>query len=169
MKKIFALSVFVFFLPLSVQAHDHARDRTHGTVEVVDPWVRATVMQQRATGAFMTLTARQNARLVAASSPVAGVVEVHEMTLGADNVMRMRAVEAVDLPAGQPVEFKPGGYHVMLLDLHGQVKEGDHVRLTLTVETTDGQREAIEVDAPARALTQQHGGASSGHHGHMRH
>src|SRR5690606_21102671 len=88
-------------------------------IDVGNPWVRATVAQQKATGAFMQLTARADTRLVAAQSPVAGVVEIHEMVMDRD-VMKMRAMPAgLALPAGQTVELKPGGYHVMLLDLKG--------------------------------------------------
>ena len=103
----------------------------HGAaIDVKNPWVRATVAQQKATGAFMQLTAKADTRLVAAQSPVAGVVEIHEMAMD-HNVMKMRALPAgLALPAGQTVELKPGGYHVMLLDLKGQVKEGDTVPLT---------------------------------------
>jgi len=98
----------------------------HAQVSVQDAWVRATVPQQKATGAFMRLTAAQDMRLVAASSPVAGITEVHEMKM-VDNVMKMRAVPALDLPAGQAVELKPGGYHIMLLDLKQPVAQGASV------------------------------------------
>lgn len=162
MKKLLVLAVFAFVLPLSAQAQEHA----HDVVQVSDPWVRATVPQQRATGAFMTLMAKNGARLVSVASPAAKVVELHEMTLGTDKVMRMRAIDGLDLPAGEPVELKSGGYHVMLIDLEAQVKAGDLVPLTLTVETADGKRESIQLEAPVRSLTHQHGGASSGHHGH---
>jgi copper(I)-binding protein len=128
-------------------------------VEVKEPWVRATVPAQTATGAFMQLRAKQDARLVQARSPVAGVVEIHEMKMVGD-VMKMNAVPGVDLPAGQTVELAPGGYHIMLLELKRQVKEGDIVPLTLVVEGKDRKRETIEVRAVARPL----GAASSGHH-----
>lgn len=120
-------------------------------VTVKDPWVRATVSAQKATGAFMQITSVQDARLVGVSSPVAGVVEVHEMTMDKD-VMKMRAVKGLDLPAGKNVELKPGGYHVMLMDLKQQMKEGDSVPVTLVVEGKDGKRSTIEVKAPVRAL-----------------
>jgi hypothetical protein len=64
----------------------------------------------------------------------------------------MRAVKALDLPAGRPVELKPGGYHVMLMDLKQQMKEGETVPVTLIVETA-GKRETIEVKAAVRAPT----------------
>ena len=122
-------------------------------VTVKDAWVRATVAQQKATGAFMQLQSAQDAKLVAAQSPVAGVVEVHEMAMEG-NVMKMRAVSSLALPAGKAVELKPGGYHVMLMDLKGQVKDGDTVPVTLVVEGKDGKRQNIEVKAPARTMAQ---------------
>ncbi|WP_439606588.1 copper chaperone PCu(A)C [Hydrogenophaga sp.] len=121
-------------------------------VEVKDAWVRATVAQQKSTGAFMQLSARADTRLVEVSSPIAGVVELHEMAMEQD-VMRMRAVKAgLALPAGKPVELKPGGYHVMLMDLKGPVKAGDVVPVTLVFEGQGGQRETLLVKATARPL-----------------
>lgn len=124
----------------------------HAQVTVKDPWVRATVSQQKATGAFMQITSAQDARLVEAKSPVAGVVEVHEMTMEKD-VMKMRALaNGLDLPAGKSVELKPGGYHVMLMDLKQQMKEGDTVPMTLVVEGKDKKRATVEVKATVKAL-----------------
>jgi len=128
-------------------------------VTVSEPWVRATVPQQKATGAFMRITAAKGARLVEASSPVAGVTEIHEMSME-NNVMKMRPIAGLDLPAGKAVELKPGGYHVMLMSLKGQVKEGESVAITLVIEGPDKKRENVEVKANVRALTtdtrQQH-------------
>ncbi len=123
----------------------------HAQVSVSNPWVRATVPQQKATGAFMQLTATQPMRVVSAQSPIAGVTEIHEMAM-ADGVMKMRAVPALELPAGKAVDLKPGGYHVMLMDLKGQVKDGDVVPLTLVVESKDGKRETLEIKAVGRPL-----------------
>ncbi len=120
-------------------------------VTVKDPWVRATVSAQKATGAFMQITSAQDARLVEASSPVAGVVEVHEMVMEKD-VMKMRAIKGLDLPAGKTVELKPGGYHVMLMDLKEQMKEGATVPVTLVVEGKDKKRSTIEIKAPVKPL-----------------
>lgn len=121
-------------------------------VNVADPWVRATVPQQKATGAFMSITAPQGARLVEAKSPVAGIVEIHEMAME-NNVMKMRAVSGLDLPAGKPVELKPGGYHVMLMDLKQQMKDGQTVPITLVVEGSDKKRSTVEIKAVVRPLT----------------
>lgn len=121
-------------------------------VTVRDPWVRATVSQQKATGAFMQITSAQDARLVEVKSPVAGAVEVHEMTMEQD-VMKMRALpNGLELPAGKAVSLKPGGYHVMLMDLKRAMKEGDSVTVTLIVEGKDRKRSTIEIKAPVRPL-----------------
>ena len=128
----------------------------HAQVAVGDPWVRATVPQQQASGAFMTLTATQPARLLEARSPVAGVVEIHEMTMDG-GVMRMRAIPGLDLPAGKPVAMRPGGYHVMLMALNRTLVAGEVVPLTLVVES-GGRRETIEVKAPVRPLNAAAGG-----------
>jgi len=88
------------------------------------------------------------------------VVEIHEMLMDKD-VMKMNRIPGLDLPAGKDVELEPGGYHVMLMDLKAQVKEGDQVPVTLTVENKDGSRQTIELTAPARPLNapmkMQHG------------
>ncbi len=123
-------------------------------VTVKDPWVRATVPEQKTTGAFMQLTSANGTRLVEVRSGAAKVVEIHEMKMDG-NVMKMGAVAGVDLPAGKPVELKPGGYHVMLVDLKAQVKAGDSVPLTLVFEGKDKKRETIEVKATARALNEK--------------
>ncbi len=125
-------------------------------VTVKEPWVRATVPQQTATGAFMQIGSPVDARLVSASSPVAGMVELHEMAMD-NNVMKMRAVPGIDIPAGKGAELKPGGYHVMLMNLRAQVKEGDVVPITLVVETKDKKRQTIEIKAPVRALAARGG------------
>ncbi|MFJ7794337.1 copper chaperone PCu(A)C [Pseudomonas sp. NPDC096950] len=121
--------------------------------QVDDAWVRATVAGQQATGAFMTLTASSDSKLLSVQSPAAKTVQIHESTMK-DDVMRMQPVEFVALPAGKAVTLDPHSYHVMLIDLTGQVKEGDKVPLTLTVENAKGEKEVIEVEAPARALNQ---------------
>jgi copper(I)-binding protein len=100
----------------------------------------------------MQITSAQDARLVEARSPVAGVVEVHEMVMEKD-VMKMRAIKGLDLPAGKTVELKPGGYHVMLMDLKEQMKEGATVPVTLVIEGKDKKRSTIEVKAPVKPLT----------------
>ena len=128
-------------------------------VAVSDAWVRGTVPGQMATGAFMQLKSPTDAALVAAASPAARIVEIHEMKMEG-GVMKMSAVDRLALPAGKAVELKPGGYHVMLMELRQQVKEGDTVPLTLVVEGPDKKRETVEVKAVVRALTAE---PSKGH------
>jgi copper(I)-binding protein len=159
MKRV-VVSIAVLTSALFSQAQAQAQ------VTVKDAWVRATVAQQKATGAFMQLQSAQDAKLISAQSPVAGVVEVHEMAMDG-GVMKMRAVPNLALPAGKAVDLKPGGYHVMLMDLKGQVKEGDTVPVTLVVEGKDGKRQTIEVKAAARnpaAPAMKHGGHSAHKH-----
>lgn len=118
---------------------------------VKDAWVRGTVAQQKATGAFMQLQSAQGGKLVSAATPAAGMVEIHEMAMEG-TTMKMRAVNSVDLPAGQVVELKPGGFHVMLMDLKAPLKAGDSVPLTLVIEGKDGKRETLALKATVRAL-----------------
>ncbi len=118
---------------------------------VKDPWVRGTVAGQKATGMFAQVTSASGGKLVSATSPVAGVVEIHEMVMDG-NVMKMRAVTGLELPAGKAVELKPGGYHVMLMDLKQDLKTGESVPVTLVIEGAGGKRESVEVKAPVKAL-----------------
>ena len=131
---------------------------------VKDAWVRGTVAEQKATGAFMQLTSASGARLVSVSSPAAGVVEIHEMKMEG-STMTMRALPSgLDLPAGKTVELKPGAYHVMLLDLKAPLKTGDTVDLQLVVEGKDGKKETIAVKAPVKALAATGGGMAEHKH-----
>jgi len=124
----------------------------HAQTTVAEPWVRGTVAQQKASGMFARITSAQGGRLVSASSPVAGVVEIHEMAMSGD-VMRMRALpNGLDLPAGKAVELKPGGFHIMLMDLKQQLKAGDTVPVTLVIESADKKRETVEIKAPVKAM-----------------
>ena len=118
-------------------------------VTVTEPWARSTVAEQKATGMFMTLTSKEDAKLVGAASPAAKIVEVHEMTMD-NNIMKMREVKAVALPAGKPVQFKPGGYHVMLIDLARPLEPGQKVPVTLVIEGKDGKRSKVEAEAEVR-------------------
>ncbi|CAI8818395.1 MULTISPECIES: copper chaperone PCu(A)C [Pseudomonas] len=124
--------------------------------QVDDAWVRATVPTQSASGAFMTVTADSDSKLLSVASPVAKDVQIHEMSMKND-VMSMGPVKSVDLPAGKAVTFDPNGYHVMLMGLNGQLKEGESVPLTLTVENAKGEKETVEVKAEVRSLTNMQG------------
>ena len=131
-------------------------------VSVSQAWVRGTVQGLKSTGAFMQLKSADGAALVAAHSPVAGIVEIHEMTME-NNVMKMRAVPKLELPAGQAVDLKPGGYHVMLMDLKQPLKKGDTVPITLKLQGKDGKPQEVEVKAEVRDLTAPAGGGAMKH------
>ena len=120
-------------------------------VKVEGAWARATVQGQKGTGAFMSITAAQGTRLVGVSSPVAGVAEVHEMKMDGD-VMKMRAVPALDLPAGKTVQLKPGSYHLMLMDLKTPLLKDSSVPVTLRFKNAAGVDSQMEVIVPVATV-----------------
>jgi copper(I)-binding protein len=130
-------------------------------VTVTDPWVRATVPNQKASGAFMQVQSTKAARLVGVSTPVAGRAELHEMAME-NNTMRMRQVDAIDLPAGKAVNLASGGYHVMLFDLKRQLKEGERVPVTLVVQDGTKKSSSVTVEAQVKPLT--YVAPAAGHH-----
>jgi len=119
-------------------------------VDVTSAWARSTVPGQGGTGAFMTIVAKEGGKLVGVASPVAGVVELHEMAME-NNVMKMRAIPSLDLPAGREGQLNPGGYHVMLLDLKRPLKVGEKVKIELRLETRDGKRVTQPVEVEVRS------------------
>ncbi|WP_339938344.1 copper chaperone PCu(A)C [Undibacterium luofuense] len=121
-------------------------------VVVSQPWVRATVPQQMATGAFMQLKSSQDSRLVAVATSAADRAEIHEMKME-NQVMRMREIDGLPLPQGQDVALKPGGMHIMLMGLKKPLTEGESVTLQLTFEDKAKKREVKEVVVPVRSLT----------------
>ena len=134
------------------------------TVTISNPWARATVQGQKATGAFMTVTSKENSKLVAASTPVAGIVEIHEMKMDKD-VMKMSALpNGLDLPAGKAVDLKPGGFHIMLMDLKLPLNKDVAVPLTLTFQDSSGKKSQQVVQVPVsvqppsgQGMNHQHG------------
>ena len=132
-------------------------------VDVKNAWVRASVQGQKATGAFMQLTASQPTTLVGVASPVAGVAEVHEMKMDGD-VMRMRALpQGLPLPAGQPVALTPGGYHVMLMDLKATLPKDSSIPLTLTFKDAKGVESRVELKLPVATTAPGGAAAPAGH------
>jgi copper(I)-binding protein len=125
----------------------------YAQVDVSDAWARGTVPGQTATGVFMTLQAHQATTLVGVSTPAAANAEVHEMKLEG-TLMKMRALpNGLPLPANQPVQLKPGSYHIMLTDLKAALKKGDTVPLTLRFESADHKKSEQQVQVPVRDLT----------------
>jgi copper(I)-binding protein len=140
-------------------------------VTVTDAWARATVQGQKATGAFMKITAKDNAKLVGVSSPAAGVAEIHEMKVEKD-VMKMAALpNGLDLPAGKAVELKPGSYHVMLMDLKAPLAKDTTVPVTLTFQDAKGVKSNLElkVQVGMQAPMMQHPKQMDHNHGDHKH
>lgn len=116
-------------------------------LKVEGAWVRSSVPGQQGTGAFMKLTSRQSMQIVGVSTPVAGTADLHEMKLEGD-LMLMRPVSKLDLPAGRTVELKPGGYHLMLQDLKQPLPPGTTVPLTLLLRDAKGVQSKLELKLP---------------------
>ena len=121
------------------------------SVEVKDAWIRGTVPAQKATGAFMDISAKNTARLVSVESKIAASTEIHNMTMN-NGVMKMFPVDGVDVPAGKTVKLAPGGYHVMFIGLKEQMKPGDRVPLKLNFELADKKRESLELSVEVRDI-----------------
>jgi copper(I)-binding protein len=132
MRRLVSLLFAAGLLAPAASAHDY----NFGTLHIGHPWARPTTSQAKAGGAFLVVDNRGRVedRLVSATSPVADKVELHTHIMDG-TVMRMRPVEGgIVLPAGQKVELKPGGMHVMLMGLKRQLKEGETFPLTLRFE-----------------------------------
>ena len=125
------------------------------SIKVEGAWVRATVQGQKSSGAFMNLTAKDGAVLVGASSPAAGIAEVHEMKMDGD-IMKMRTVPALDLPAGKTVQLQSGGYHLMLMDLKQPLAKGSTVPLSLRFRDGKGVESTLELAVPVGIAAPAH-------------
>lgn len=141
-------------------------EAVQGTVQVSNAWIRATVKGQQAAGGFMDLTSAQASTLVGVETKVAKHAELHEMVMDGD-VMRMRVIDALPLPAGVTVSLKPGAHHLMLTDLKRPLVEGESVALTLLIKGDDGkvrkQKVSVEVKAPQMVPTPR---SPHQHHAH---
>jgi periplasmic copper chaperone A len=140
-KQIFAFAMSIAFATSAV-----------AQVTVREPWIRATVPAGQATGAFMELVSKQDARLVEVRSPAAGIIEIHQMSMQGDRMM-MSAVDGIDLPAGKTVALASGGYHIMMMDLKRQMKAGETVPMTLVIQGKGKKQEAVEVQVPVKPLS----------------
>jgi copper(I)-binding protein len=118
---------------------------------------------QKVAGAYVKLSADKATRLVSAASPAAKTVEIHQMSME-NGVMKMRALPGLDIPAGGSVELKPGGYHLMLIDLRKPLAEGDAIALTLRFQDAAGKVQTLELSAAVRTVGE--GQSHSGGHEH---
>lgn len=126
-----ALATIMLLIP--TWAHSH--EATSKGITVAHPWVRATPGGAKLTAAFMEIRAEKGTtdRLLTVSTAAAGRVELHTHIHEGD-VMKMRKIEALDIPDGTSRVLKPGGDHLMLMDLAAPIKEGDSVALKLVFE-----------------------------------
>jgi copper(I)-binding protein len=126
-----------------------AQTSTAMPIMVENAWARATPGTIKTGGAYMTLVDHGTSadRLIGVATPVAGKAELHVMS--EDNgIMKMRPVDAVPVEPGKPTELKPGGYHVMLIDLKQPLKEGDSFPMTLTFEKAGTIQVTVKVEKP---------------------
>jgi copper(I)-binding protein len=139
-----------------------AADFSLGSIQIGNPWTRATPKGADIGGAYMTLSNKGTApdRLIGGSSPVAGRFELHLMTVE-DGVMKMRPVDGgLEVKPGATVELKPGSFHIMLIGLKQPLEKGQKVKGTLVFEKAG----TVEIEYAVEAL-----GASApapGGHGH---
>lgn len=141
-----------------------AHEYKAGDVEIGHPWTRATPPNAPVAGGYMTLSNEGSSedRLVGGSSPIAGEVQVHEMTMS-DGVMKMRRLnDGLTVPAGQTVTLKPGGYHIMLMDLKERVEEGTVVPLTLEFEKAGKVDVELAVESMGARTPSEHDGMDHG-------
>jgi copper(I)-binding protein len=132
-------------------------------VVVESPWARPTAPGAKVGGAFMTIVGGKQAdRVLSGSSPAAGVVELHTHVMEG-GVAKMRAIPAIDVPAGGRVELKPGGLHVMLINLKAPLKAGESVPLTLRFEKAGDVAVRVAVAAQGPAQQDQHGNHAPSH------
>lgn len=127
----------------------HAQKKGPDSPAITDVWVKASIPGSTTSAAYLKIKSSTPLKLVRAETPVAGLVELHNMTMKG-GVMEMKAMDAVDLPANQTVELKPGGMHVMLMMVKQPIKSGDKVPLTLTFEGADKKPLVMKVEAIAR-------------------
>jgi copper(I)-binding protein len=118
-------------------------------IHVVNPWTRESPMMELAGAAFMTIVNNTDAddALVGASSPAAAAVEIHQTTEAEDGTMMMAPVAEVPIPAGGMAELKPGGYHVMLIDLVQPLVVGEQIEVSLEFANSEPQTVAVPVQA----------------------
>lgn len=126
-------------------------------MKVAGAWARATVAGQKTAAAYAELTSATDAFLVAAASSVAERIELHHMRVEGD-IMRMRPVQRIELPAQRTVRLAPGGFHLMLFGVSRALKPGEKLPLVLTFEAAGGGKATLKVEAEVRAA-----GAASAH------
>ncbi|MEO1531250.1 MAG: copper chaperone PCu(A)C [Pseudomonadota bacterium] len=158
-----ALTGLAVLTALPAAAHDFKA----GDIVIDHPWSRPTIPNRPSAGYFgLENTGEAADRLLSASSPAFGRVELHQ-TSETDGVMRMVKQDAVPIPAGETLSFEPGGYHVMLFDAVEQLAEGDRFPLELVFENAGAVTVELVVKrrAPKKGEMDHSGHGSHGEHG----
>ncbi|MCC7005551.1 MAG: copper chaperone PCu(A)C [Ottowia sp.] len=132
----------------------------HAQLVVRNAWVRATVAQQNTAAVFMSLSAQEDIVVLSVHTPVAQTAELHMMSME-DNVMRMRHLPQLALKRGKTFLLKPGGYHVMLMDLKHALKEGTTLPLSFTIKRANGTVVQQTIAATVRSINEMGTGAIS--------
>lgn len=169
MKKLVLMLTLVLSMGVVLAAcgSDDSGSGSSSSVEVTDVWTRATTPTQDTGAVYMTINSADGDTLTKAAVPtsIAGKTEIHETTTdgeataaedsmesgtmegGSGAMMGMKQIDQLDIPAGETVTLEPGGFHIMLLELKGQIKDGDTIPVTLTFEKAgEVQAEAVARD-----------------------
>ena len=166
MKPVLQFFAFATLLAL-VGAPAQAQEVKAGDLVITQAWSRATPGGAKIAGGFLTIENKGAApdRLTAVSGDVAGKVEIHEMAMN-NGVMTMRPLDkGLAIDPGKTVKLAPGGYHLMLMDLKGPMKQGDKVPLTLEFEKAGKVALSLDVQGVG---AQAPGGHSGGDHSGMK-
>lgn len=152
------LVTFLSLLMMTVSAYA-SHEVKLGNLMIEDPYARPTVSAQKVGGAFLHIENKGAAdKLIGASSTISKEVQLHMMSMEG-NIMRMREVKAIDIPANGSVKLQPGGLHLMLIDLKAQLKEGDQIPVKLKFEKAG----EIEVQFHVKDVRPAHGEPGHNH------
>jgi len=132
-------------------AFAHAHSFKLGEIEIGHPYARPTVASQPMGGGYLSLDNKgRDDKLLSATAAVSASVELHSMSMEGD-VMRMRQIDGIALPAGTKVELKPGGYHLMFVSLKVPLKAGDKFPMKLKFEKAGEVEVTVSVEVPKAA------------------
>ena len=147
MQTLFRAAAFLIAAAMSGQVS--AGDLEVGSLTLHGPWARASIGQAKAGAAYLTIVNTGNAvdRLVSAETPAAKMAQLHTHLMDG-GVMKMRRVEAVEIAPGEPVVFRPGGLHIMMMGLKAPLREGESFALTLTFEKAGRVEVTVGIEAP---------------------
>lgn len=158
--------IFYACLSLATSGAAYAENYKLGNIVIAHPWARPAAQGTKTSAAYLSLENKgaESDKLVSAASPVAGKTQIHQTT-DEGGVMKMQEVAGgIELAPGATVALKPGGYHIMLLDLKQKLDEGRHILLTLTFAKAGSID--LEVDVEKKSGEQGHGMTGMDHNMH---